>query len=128
MAAGVHDIALEGGVTFAMRVTCGSLGAYVDGVATIGTPRDFTGATGRMQIKDKTGVVLVTLTTDVDDGLTFGGVLGTIDVLITDERTRAAAELAAKGKYDILCFMADGSVYRPIKGAATLDLAVTELA
>lgn len=128
MAAGVHDIALEGGVTFTMRVTCGSLGAYVDGVATIGTPRNFTGATARMQIKDKDGNALVTLTTDADDGLVLGGALGTIDVLITDERTRAAAELAKKGKYDIIVFNADGTTYRPVKGAATLDLATTDVA
>lgn len=128
MAAGPHDIALEGGVTFTMRVTCGSLGAVIDGVATIGTPKDFTGATARMQIKDSAGVVLVTLTTDLDDGLVLGGVLGTIDVLITDERTRAAAELNKKGKYDILVFNLDGTVYRPVKGNATIDLAVTEVA
>ena len=133
MAAGSHDIYIEQGATYELQITCGSLGAIVGGNPTIGTPKDFTGCSAAMQIRERIdGPVLVELVTDdiyppgrtEGDGLTLGGADGTINVLISWDKTAAIA--VKKGVYDIFVYYPDETVYRPLKGNVSVDFRVTK--
>ena len=80
------------GATFQKVVTLlqGGLGS---------NPRNLTGFTGVLTIRDRDGVTLLTLTTE-NGGLTFGGAAGTVTITIASGVT---AGLTWKtGTYDLL--------------------------
>lgn len=52
------------------------------------TPVDLTGYTARLQVRDGAGNLLLDLTTE-NGGITLGGVLGTIVLLLTTAQTTA---------------------------------------
>lgn len=74
------------GATFRKQITVLSGG---DG----SLPRNFTGESATLLIKDAEGVALLTLTTG--DGITLGGSAGTIEMVITPEQMAAASWASA---------------------------------
>lgn len=79
----------------------------------------------RMQIRDhKGGELILSLTDDVDGGLTLGGTAGTIAVLI-DSGTTAAMEMTRPGFYDLELIQPDGVVWRLLEGRVGFSHEVT---
>lgn len=88
------------------------------------SPVDLTGATARMQIRDKLGGTLLLELSTVNGGLAITGP-GTI------ERTLSATDSAGitwlGGVYDLEVTYADGTVHRYFEGPVTVSLEVTRV-
>jgi len=85
-------------------------------------PVDLTGATARMQVRDKPGGELLLELSTANGGLTMTGA-GTIDRAISAAAT--AAITWAEGVYDLEVTYADGTVHRYFEGAVTVSPEVT---
>lgn len=113
MSAGVYDITIEQGATFALTLTW----LDTDGV----TPINLTGYTARMKIKKSVGGTEIASLTNAS-GITLGGVAGTIAILIAD--TATAAYTFKRAVYDLE--LVNGStVTRLIEGNVILSREVT---
>ena len=114
--AGKLHIVIEQGTTFNPVFTYkDSLGAVID----------LTGYTARMQIRlKKTSTAFIHEITTAGSGITLGGVLGTITLLITDVET--AAFTFTTGVYDLEIISAGGIVTRLLEGTASLSKEATK--
>jgi hypothetical protein len=113
MSAGVSNLAIEQGSTFRQRVTWNQPG---------GSPQDLSGSTAHMQIRAATlNTVLANLTDTA--GLTLGGALGTIDIVITAAQTMLL--VGARAVYDLIVTLPSGDVVRLIEGTVQIDPLVT---
>ncbi|WP_371784687.1 hypothetical protein [Streptosporangium subroseum] len=88
-----------------------------------GLPVDLTGATARMEIRDKAGGTLIHRLDTENGGITLGGVTGTILLIIAAEVSSAWTARAAV--YDLEVVEATGKVSRLIEGAVTISAEVT---
>jgi hypothetical protein len=110
--AGQYDFILEQGATFSRVVTWkDSTNALVN----------LTGYTAKMQIRDASGGVIVSLT-DTNGGITLGGAAGTITITISATQTTAFTFNTARYDLDIV---SGTTVKRLLKGQVTLDPEVT---
>lgn len=116
MAAAKLKLAIEQGATFRKTLT------WKAGKPAVAV--DLTGCTARMHIRAEitSPTPLVTLTTE-NDGITLGGVAGTIVLLITATATAAFAWEA--GVYDLEVVFANGDVRRLLYGPVVVSLEVT---
>lgn len=90
----------------------------------LGVPINLTGFTGRMQLRKSYNSLtyIISLTTE-NGGITLGGVLGTIDILMTASQT--AAITAGNYLYDLE--LVNGStVYRLLSGSIEVTAEVTK--
>ncbi|WP_146082368.1 hypothetical protein [Rathayibacter sp. AY1C5] len=110
--AGKYNFTIEQGVAFTRVIT------WKDGS---GAPVNLTNKTARMQVRDADGTVLLTLTDT--DGLTLGGVAGTIAIELSSARTTALDFDTAN--YDLEITEGTSVVKRLLKGVVTLDQEVT---
>lgn len=126
MAALTRDIIIEQGATFRLAFTYATEG--VDAV-TPGPPYDLTGVTARLQIRAKFGdpTVMLEATTDLGDGILLGGVAGTVEIIITDEKSETLGLLAkpVNGVYDFKLAWPSGDETRLLQGAVSISPAVT---
>lgn len=90
-------------------------------------PVDLTGATARMQVRDKLSspAVLLELTSD-NGGIVLGGAAGTVTLYMDDAATAAITWSA--GVYDLEVVLAGGDVRRLLAGAAVVLPEVTRIA
>jgi hypothetical protein len=112
MSAGVHNITIEQGATFALPIV------WRDGE---GDPIDLTGYQGaRMQVRRtyKSTDTLLSLTSE-DDDIILGTTDGTITVTASAQAT--AAIDAKCGVYDLELIDPDGNVVRLLKGEVSID-------
>jgi hypothetical protein len=114
MPAGTFDIFIEQGATFTKLIT------WKDSV---GNPTNLTGFTARLQIREslKAATTIISLTNTA--GITLGGTLGTINILIS--ATSTSAITASKGVYDLELQAPDGTVTRLLEGKVTIKPEVT---
>lgn len=92
-----------------------------------GNPVNLIGYEAKMQVRrDVDSVVLIELTSDVDGGITLGGVAGTIVRVMTDEQT---AELpACAALYDLLLIPPNGEDTYLLAGAFLIEPRITHKA
>jgi hypothetical protein len=106
-----EDLVFYRGATFTEQYSL-----LADGVA-----MPLTGyTTAKMQVRasfDDAAEVLLTLTT-ANGGLVIAEAAGTVDIVVTDEQT--AALTAGEAVYDLDLYHTSGSVYRFMRGAATI--------
>lgn len=109
MTAGIADIVIEQGATFTLRVN------LLDGSS---NPVDLTGCTAVFRLAPGLFTADV-LTYNSPPNVVLGGVLGTIDLLIT----AAITELLeiTRGLWNVEVTFPDTSVVRVVQGAATLS-------
>lgn len=114
MTATVATLAVEQGATYRQRVLWTNASSV---------PVDITGYTAHMQIRrsDDYAAVMVDLTNG--SGLTLGGTLGTIDILLTSAQT--AAFDTWRAVYDLTLIAPSGDRTRLLEGAVTIDPSVT---
>lgn len=115
MPAGNYNFVVEQGATFKKRVT------WKDAA---GNPQNLTDFTGRMQIREtvESATPEVSLTTE-NNGITLGGVLGTIDLLISADDTTDL--VPGSYKYDLELENALGEVTRLLEGKIKVKPEVT---
>jgi hypothetical protein len=103
------------GATFRKRLTW---------TAPAGTAIDLTGCTARMQVRSEVDspTALLSLTTE-NGGITLGGVLGTIDLYVSDEATGAIAWEG--GVWDLEIVHPGGEVTRLAQGSVSVSPEVT---
>ena len=112
MAAANYDLYVEQGATFELSIV------WKDDE---GTPIDITGYSARLQIrKTYTSDPVISLTNG--DGITLGGVTGSIDILIDADATEAIE--IRRGRYDLELEFA-GVVTRLIEGVVEISREVT---
>ncbi len=118
MTAGVLNLSIEQGATFRLPITWKT-----------GTPRtvvNLTGYTARMQLRrvvtDELPLISITDTLSSEGQVILGGVLGTIEVFITDTATE---ELVSGGVYDLELIAPNDDVKRLVQGRFSLSLNVT---
>lgn len=92
MTAGRYNIVVERGATFDRTLTW-----YTDLAQQV--PKNLTGYTAAMEIRKSPGETVI-LTLATGSGITLGGTLGTIAILITVTQTNALA--AGRYRYDML--------------------------
>ena len=116
MAAGKLKLLIEQGATFRKTLTWKA--------GTPAVPVDLTGCTARMQFRAEIAATtpLITLTTE-NGGITLGGALGTIELVITATATAAITWTTAV--YDLEVVFASGDVWRLVYGPVTVSLEVT---
>lgn len=88
-----------------------------------GQPVDLSGASARMEIRDKARGALLYRLDITNGGLVLGGIAGTILISIPAEASSAWNFL--KGVYDLEVVEADGTVSRLIQGAVVVSPEVT---
>jgi hypothetical protein len=115
MPAATHDILIEQGATFKLSLVWKT---------SLGGPIDLTGYTARMQARAAVtaAAALIDLTT-ANNGITLGGVTGTIDIKISAAIT--ASLNVPRGVYDLEVVSPAGDVTRIIQGAFTVSKEVT---
>lgn len=115
MTAGRFDLVIEQGATFRQLFEwhdeCDNL-------------VDVTGMTAKMQIRRSFDADAPMLTLTDTDGITLGGALGTVLVVIADELT-AGLSTQVGGVYDIELHSSDGSTERFIEGKFRVTAQVT---
>lgn len=116
MAAGVYDITIEQGADFALPLTWKDENGDVI---------DLGGYTARMQIRETfdSDDYIVSLTSDPGGGITLGGVLGTVDVAISNTVTSTLPLM--KAVYDIELESSSGYVTRLMQGTVSISREVT---
>lgn len=94
-------------------------------------PFDLTGATARLQVREKYGTpVLVELTTE-NSGIALNGSSGRIDIVFTDAQTDTLGASAdplkprRKALYDLEVQFSSGDVRRVLEGAIAFDQNIT---
>ena len=121
MLAGTYNITCEQGSTFSRVITV----EYPDpDDASTMLPFDFTGYTGRMQIRRtiESSTFMIELTT-ANGGVAYTDASnGELTITMTAEQT---AGLTSSGVYDLEIINSTGEVSKLIKGAFTLLLEVT---
>lgn len=116
--AGQLNLVIEQGTTFSPQFT------YTDS-ATPPVAIDLTGYTARMQIRQKrTSTTFLHELTTENGGITLGGALGTIDLLIS--ATDTAAFTFSTGVYDLELINGSGAVQRLLEGSVTLRKEATK--
>jgi hypothetical protein len=115
VAAAKHDLVIEQGATFDLRLVWKDPN---------GAPIDISTSAARMQIRHSTydAQPIVSLTSEPGGGLTIPAP-GTIDILITNEQT--AALTVSRGVYDIEIESQAGVVTRLIEGRVVIKQEVT---
>lgn len=116
MAAAKLKLLVEQGATFRKTLT------WKAGAPAV--PVDLTGCTARLQFRSEIAAAtpLVTLTTE-NGGIVLGGVLGTIELIITAAVTAAFTWTAAV--YDLEIVFTSGDVRRLVYGTVTVSPEVT---
>lgn len=104
---GKHNFQVYRADSFEQQLT-----RYTDEART--QPKDLTGYTARMQIRDKTDNSLAHELTTENGGITLGGVLGTVDLVI--DKTDVA-DLPSKNAYDLEFTDSSGKVRTLIAGS-----------
>lgn len=113
--AGTHDITIEKGATFNMIAT------WKDNA---GDPIDLTGFTAAaMQVRSKKGSSDKIVDLTLGAGITLGGALGTVTVVISSGVTATIDE--TEGVYDLELTSAGGDVTRLLEGKVTISNNVT---
>ena len=142
MAAATYALRIEQGATWRLKFTWCRAGAVnPDGTIAAGDPIDLTGCTARMQIRKSLrqpvlafittpvtaiatdAVTGVETTTETPNGITLGGVDGTIVLELSADKT-ALLNITA-GVYDLEIVFPSGDVYRVLEGTVTVDPNVT---
>lgn len=128
MTAAVRNIYIEQGATWRLGFTyCQTGPDDVDGNPTVGDPYDLTGCLARMQVRTKPNSDDALISIDETDGVTLGGVDGTIELVVTDEKSDALGPLPRNLKtvYDCELEWPSGEVDRLLQGSATISPNVT---
>lgn len=114
--AAIYDLAIDQGAVFRRLFTWTDDG---------GDPVPLDGYTAKLQLRVRAGDDdTPALALDDTDGITLGGVAGTIDVVVTADRT--AALDAGDYVWDLLLIPADPSeAVRLLEGKATVSAAVS---
>lgn len=115
MSAGRFDLIIEQGATFRQ------LFEWHD---EHGNLIDVTGMTARMQIRRTYDADTAMVTLTDTDGITLGGIAGTVLVVITDEITQTLSP-AVTAVYDIELGTPDGGVERFLEGGVRVTSQVT---
>lgn len=115
MPAGTRDITIEQGANFEMNVT------WMVGSATP-VPKDLTGASGWMQIRQQSGSTVLLDLSSTDNEIYFPG-NGVISVQI--DHTQTASLTVKRAKYDLFVGLSDGSYVKLLKGKVTIDPRIT---
>lgn len=153
MAAVPRDIVIQQGSTWRLAFTfCAQardvddeLVFEADGVTPVaGEPYNLTGCTARMHVRKAANSELwLASTTDADDpddltvgGITLGGVLGTVELLISDEKSEALDLTTGPfggpfkrikvGVYDAKLYWPSGDEEHLLTGAARVKPSVTK--
>lgn len=137
MAAIPMDITVEQGATFRLSFTYCTILVDVDDVPILdangefqaGPAHDLTGCTMRMQVR-KTPTseeVLLQASTEADDGIELGGVTGTVEIVITDEKSEALGAFAnpKEARFDAKLYWPSGEEDRLLAGGCTIQPAIT---
>lgn len=141
------DIIIQQGSTWRLAFTFypqavdvdGNLVFEADGVTPVlgDEPYDLTDCTARMQVrKSPVGALWLEASTDTDDGITLGGVLGTVEIVITDEKSEALDSVDGPfggpfrrpriGPYDAKLYWPSGDEEHLLAGSATVRPSVTK--
>jgi hypothetical protein len=88
-----------------------------------GNPIDLTGYTAAMQAREKVTDTTTFIDIDTDAGITLGGALGTIDIVLTAATT--AAITVKGGDFDLKLIPASGEAGRLVYGTITVSPEVT---
>lgn len=113
MTAGTHNLVIEKGATFSRTFT------YKDAN---GALINLTGYTARMHIRKQKGSVDMLVSLTSSSGITLGGALGTVAIVISATATAAIA--VDSGVYDIELVTGD-TVLRFLEGTVTFSPEVT---
>ena len=118
MAAAKLKLTIEQGATFRKTLTWKT--------GTPALPVDLTGCTARMQIRSEISATetLVSLTSEAGN-IVLGGVLGTIEIIMT--ATATAAFTWTEAVYDLEIVFLSGDVTRLVYGAVTVSPEVTRV-
>lgn len=114
MPAGNYDLYIEQGATFNKQLT------WKDSV---GNPVNLTGYTARLQIRTSLTESTTIASLTQGSGITLGGALGTIVLLLSAVQTAAITQ--TKGVYDLELQSGDGTVTRLLEGKVTIKPEVT---
>lgn len=110
--------------TLSINVDSSDYSAYVSGGYLVYTPpKDLTGYTAQAQARKKISSTTPYFTLTDTDGITLGGIEGTVDVEISDERTALVPDKTCYMQVELIA--PDGSVERPIDIKFTLSKEVT---
>lgn len=100
-----------------------------DGNFTAGAPHDLTDCTMRLQARKgpTSETTLLEASTDADDGITLGGVLGTVEIVISDEKSEALGYFTnpKTGKFDCKLYWPSGEEDRLLAGPVTISPTIT---
>lgn len=118
MPAARHDITIEAGATFQLRVTWRDPND---------NPIDLTGYSARMKVKNAVGGATTYFSLTSGSGITLGGAAGTVDILIDDAATASAiGDSQVTAVYDLEVESGGGITTRLIEGKAFLKPEVTD--
>lgn len=114
MSAGIYNIVIEQGATYRRRLVW----------KINSNPVNLTGYSARLKVRTvPRGMLVLSLTTDVDGGITLGTTDGVIDLALS--ATQTALLNAGKYGYDLELVSAGGDVTRLVKGTFTISPEVT---
>lgn len=115
MIAGTYNMTIDQGSTFRLIVGIQD-SAY--------QPIDLVGASARMQVRSSSNNAGLMLQATSDDGeIIVDGVDGTLTILISHEKTKLLIPSVAV--YDLELYMADGTVWKVLKGRCRIQGEVT---
>lgn len=114
MAAARHRLKCEQGATFRL------VGTYR---GSDGEPVDLTGCTARMQVRRRAGAEPVLLDLSSGDGITLGGIAGTVAIVIDADTTADLPD--GRFAYDLEIESDGGEVTRLLEGDFVVDPEVT---
>jgi hypothetical protein len=115
MIAGVYNMTIDQGSTF--RIIIGVQDSAYQ-------PVDLVGATARMQVRSSSNNAGLLLEATSEDGeIIVDGTDGTLTVQISHEKTRLLIPSVAV--YDLEIYMADGTVWKVLKGRCRIQGEVT---
>ena len=115
--ADTYNLNIDAGATYQLTVTWNDSN---------GDPIDLTSYTARMKLKSAYGGTTLVSLTDTD-GLTLGGALGTIAIVIADTLTATLAGTShTKGVYDLEVESAGGVTTRILEGKWVCSPEVTD--
>lgn len=126
--AGVLDLPIDQGETFRWKLLFATR-PLVEGDPWV--PVDLTGATGRMQVREKYDSPILVEATTENGGLTLGGTDGTVEVYLSDAQTDAMGVKEGSSRprtaavYDIEIIFPSGDVKRLIQGAVAINPNIT---
>jgi len=126
--AGVYPLAIDQGETLRLSVVYATPAVEPE---TEPTPIDLSGATARMQVREKYGSPVLAEITTENGGLTINGPTGEIELFLTDVQTDAIgvkdglASPRLSAVFDLEVTFPSGDVKRVLEGPITIDPNIT---